>query len=81
MERDELIAADIGAKIIGRQRGIIATFEFTKTDVGWPGTNNEDGTREEGPRIILLLLFQVIETKNVGAVAFRQRFTRQKFLS
>jgi hypothetical protein len=59
LERDELITADIGARVIGRQRGIMATFEFTKTEVVWPGTYNEDGTREEVPPISLP--FQVVE--------------------
>ena len=35
----------------------MAKIEFTKTELVWPGKYNEGGTREEGPRINLLLLF------------------------
>ena len=35
----------------------MAKIEFTKTELVWPGKYNEEGTREEGPRINLLLLF------------------------
>ncbi len=59
----------------------MAKIEFTKTELVWPGKYNEEGTREEGPRINLLLLFGGIETKNVSAVTFRQSSTRQKLPS
>ncbi len=54
----------------------MAKIEFTKTELMWPGKGNEDGTREEVPRISLP--FQLIETQNVSAVAFRQSITRTK---
>jgi hypothetical protein len=35
----------------------MAKIEVTKTELVWPGKSNEEGTREEGPWINLLILF------------------------
>src|SRR5438128_1712525 len=40
----------------------MAKIEITKTELVWPGKYNEDGTRQEVPRVSLP--FQVIETIN-----------------
>jgi hypothetical protein len=40
----------------------MAKIEVTKTELGWPGKYNEDGTRKEVPRVNIP--FQVIKTDN-----------------